>query len=82
MVTFIDKAFDKHSKTLILVFSTLVIAATLPTIASGLFSSDTETKPTKSIPPEQKVDDEYSGEPKNWTEDQLKAWLEKVRFKK
>lgn len=76
MPTYIDKALSKHSKALILTFGALVLAASIPTIATGLFSGMYGTQREPSV---QEIEDEdYPGEPEDWDETQLHAWLEKV----
>lgn len=80
MPTALDNALGRHSKTLILVFSAIVVAATLPVFASGLLpsssSSSRGTKPT--IPKETKIEDDDARDPAEWSETELTEWLAKV----
>lgn len=78
MPTPIDNAIQRFSKPLILTFSVLVLVATAPALLSGLVPSSSK-RSSKTIPPEQLVkDEEFPGEPKDWSQTQLTAWLANV----
>lgn len=76
MPTALDNLIHKHSKALILVFSTLVVVATLPVFLAG--PPMAPKQPTRTIPKEKVVGDDPAGEPADWTEAQLKDWLANV----
>lgn len=78
MPTVLDNLIHKHSKALILVFSTLVVVATLPVLLAGPPLAPKQAP--RTIPKESVVGDDHAGEPGDWTEAQLKEWLANVSF--